>query len=306
MKNIELLVLQEQDWRFCRIDYAKKGPTYSNWQNSPYLLQSIPATGNVGVLTGRSSNGLLAIDFDGAWAWEYWQANVPYSLQELNTVVWSSGRTARAQMAFKAPQEAWPLLHTFKVNGPEDADGKKQQLEFRWDGVQSVLPPSMHPDTHKPYEWVSSPLEVEVQELPIEVLEWMFNYSPVVVHPDIEIAEVTIEDLTIDKLNECETVLKKIKQHEPVLGYDDWIRVTWATVSHIGTEAGIILMRSLWEEKQSGEYKKLMRGYNLQASPKFGSLVHRAAQHNAPKQPKRILSNAFRPQQNELKNLFQG
>jgi len=293
MLNLDLLILQEQGCRFCRIDYAQKGPTYKNWQISPYLVEQIPATGNVGVLTGEHSNGLLAVDFDGAWAWDEWERKVPYNLELLNTVTWTSWRPGRAQMGFMVPQEAWPLISTFKLTGPVDYSGKNQQLEFRWNGVQSVLPPSMHPDTHKPYEWVIAPSTVLIQELPLEVLEWMVSYAPPIETDDEGIEPVTIENLTVTQLDECERVLKKIKQHEPTLGYDDWSRVTWATVSHVGTEAGLVLMRHFWPEQSTGEYKKLLQGFNLQRSPKFGSLVHRATKHNAPTTTKSTIKKAF-------------
>ena len=287
MINSELALLP--DWRFCMIDLGVKGPRYSNWQNSPFLLQNIPPNHNVGVLTGEHSNGVIAVDFDGAFAWSYWEEHIKISIPK--TVIWTSGRDARCQMAFNVPQEMWPFIKTFKIVNNDKTEG----LEFRWNGCQSVLPPSIHPDTHKPYKWIISPADVYVEDIPLELLEWMINYIPIPKVNEIEVEEVTLENLTLDKLNECELVLQKIKRYEPKLAYDDWIRVTWATVSYLGNEAGLTLMRSLWPEQSKNEYQKLMRGYNHQASPKFGSLIHRAASHNPPKTQRQIIRQAFSP-----------
>jgi hypothetical protein len=286
MHNLELNILQEQGCRFCIIEYAKKYPTYRNWQNSPYFVEKIPENGNVGILTGEHSNGLIAIDFDGNWAWQEWGRQLPLGIEQLNTVTWTSGREGRAQMAFMVPKEAWTLIKTFKLIGPLDDAGKTQQLEFRWNGLQSVLPPSMHPDTGKLYEWVLPPSAVLIQELPIEVLEWMINYSPPIEisnSDDLPIEEITIENLTVTQLDECEAILKRIKLHEPKLCYDDWSKITWAAVSHVGSVAGVILMRQFWPEQSMGEYNKLLRHFSLQKSPKFGSLVHRVTNYTKPK-----------------------
>jgi Bifunctional DNA primase/polymerase, N-terminal len=69
------------------------------------------------------------------------------------------------------------LVKTVKLKtGARDENGKEQQLEFRWDGCQSVLPPSTHPETGR-YQWVSAPTDVEVAECPIWVIEFMIDYQ---------------------------------------------------------------------------------------------------------------------------------
>lgn len=291
MNSTELTHLT--DWRFCRMDYAKKGPTYNNWQQTPLLLQDIPASGNIGVLTGPLSNGLLAIDFDGPWAWSYWDANIAIELPD--TVTWTSGREARCQMAFTVPVEMWDFLKTFKAVEPNVEEGRKPDcLEFRWAGVQSVLPPSMHPDTKKEYEWVTSPLECAVAVLPLDLLEWMLAYVPIrKAAPTHDMPLMDLNNVTDDKIDECIKVLAQIKQHEPVLGYDDWIRVSWAAASHVGLDAARVILNDNWPEREHGEYTKLFRGFSIAKSPKFGSLVFRAASHNAPQEKKQIIKKAF-------------
>ena len=307
MTNSELRLLT--DWRFCKMDLGVKSPRYANWQKTPFSLQSVPQSGNVGILTGSQSNGVIAIDFDGEFAWRFWDENIKIPFDIINTVSWTSGRDARCQMAFKIPQEMWEFVKTFKITNDEKTEG----IEFRWEGCQSVLPPSIHPDTQKPYEWVQSPSSAPVQEIPLDLLEWMINYSPLSkVEEDLTIQEVQIEDLTIDKFNEIEKVLKRIHDYEPQLSYDDWIRITWSTVSHVGSAAGIELMKEFWPEKEKNEYARLMRGWSISKSPKFGSLIHRAASHNITKYDgisgymtrRQTINDTFYPNKQQIKKLF--
>ena len=50
-------------------------------------------------------------------------------------------------------------------------DGKEECLEFRWLGTQSVLPPSIHPLTNKPYIWINNPLQTPPALAP----EWLID-----------------------------------------------------------------------------------------------------------------------------------
>ncbi len=45
------------------------------------------------------------------------------------------------------------LLKLRNQTGVIGDDGKAEQLEFRWQNLQSVLPPSVHPTTGE-YRWV--------------------------------------------------------------------------------------------------------------------------------------------------------
>ena len=45
-------------------------------------------------------------------------------------------------------------------------------LEFRWDGCQSVLPPSKHPETGV-YKWVNPPDTTAIAMLPAKILDYL-------------------------------------------------------------------------------------------------------------------------------------
>lgn len=283
MNNSELGLLP--DWRFCKISRARppnkwKAPGEIDWQRKLYTLDQIADDDNIGVILGEASNGLLAMDFDGPWAWDYWKREIGIPFDEIDTITWTSNKPGRCQMGFSVPREAWECMPTkFAVSGPLGDDGKPQQLEFRWGtlekGFQSVLPPSIHPDNltdpNINYQWVRSPSQVAIQEVPARLLEWAFSYSK----SESEYAPLPTETISDTKLQEVDEVLSKIKAREPTLDYANWIHVTFAVASHVGKSAAAVLMNMYWPEQHSGEYTKLLKTYNAAKSPSFGSLVFR-------------------------------
>ncbi|WP_293341110.1 bifunctional DNA primase/polymerase, partial [Microcoleus sp. CAWBG58] len=152
-----------------------KCPYRKRWTKSNvdrlFCLQELEgerATG-VGLKLGL---GLLAIDIDGRAASNLLEKFAGENgLQEFDrTVAWSSGRDGRQQYLFLVPETSWHRLRNLKIlTGEIDSDGKEECLEFRWLGTQSVLPPSIHPQTGKPYYWVRSPLETPTAQAP----EWL-------------------------------------------------------------------------------------------------------------------------------------
>ena len=102
----------------------------------------------VSVVTGPLSNGVMAIDFDGPAAWkkylEFSSGQAPPFTQH-----WTSGKTDHFQILLSVPPEKWEGLKPQKI---ELENGNK--LELRWNQC-STLPPSIHPDTGKPYFWES-------------------------------------------------------------------------------------------------------------------------------------------------------
>ncbi|MEG4287024.1 bifunctional DNA primase/polymerase [Microcoleus sp. A006_D1] len=157
----------------------RKGWTKSNVDRLRCLqdLESGAATG-IGLKLGE---GLLAIDVDGDGAANLLQKLAgENSLQEFTqTVAWSSGRKGRKQYLFSVPESEWGRLRNLRIG--TDAigeDGKEESLEFRWLGTQSVLPPSVHPLTNKPYYWEKSPCETETIQAPEWLLTLCENWHP--------------------------------------------------------------------------------------------------------------------------------
>jgi hypothetical protein len=200
MNNLHLEILQLQGARFVEIVPGTKRPQGAGWQLNPRTLDQV-ATPAVGMLLGDASAGIMAVDFDGASAIEYWAEHVMDTVPD--TVMWTSGKTGRFQAAYRVPEEIRPLVPTkFARN-----TGEGEQLEWRYGrdraGFQSVLPPSIHPDRGTPYTWLEgmSPADREIAECPVELLEWAFREtaqrdvvaeirSPMNTHSD-SIAEAT-------------------------------------------------------------------------------------------------------------------
>lgn len=282
----ELELLQQQGWRFCAIapvdGKPTKGPRTPNWQRTPLTLNQIPLDNNIGVILGATSGGILAIDFDGAWAWDYWHKTItPQYGVDLdaitNTVGWSSGRNGRAQFAFRVPASEWSSLPArFNITGPEDDTGKRQGLEFRWSTeasiVQSVLPPSVHPDTLKPYFWINEPSTTAVAVAPEGLLQWGRDGKPEPLRRMGTSQPPTIATLDQSEVDNIDVLLQKLKSKYFTLEYSTWRNVAWAVYRSVGAHAGLVLMQQYYPEQHAGEYNNLMRGWDPQKSPGIGTL----------------------------------
>jgi len=279
MRDTELSLLP--DWRFCKIPYGEKGPRYKDWHKKPFTLQQVPQDNNIGIILGPASNGILAIDFDGPWAWEYWNEHICIPFDSFDTVMWTSNKPGRCQMAFTVPKDLWEHVPTvFKKNKPEpELDGKFQAIEFRWGTVdvscQSVLPPSLHPDNkidpNINYQWLRSPSETTVAEVPMRLLEWAIldrqtvnNYVP---DPVEKFEAKNVDGEEANKL--CE----ELKKYYPNLDYETWIRVTWAFCNSVGYNDGIAIMSYYYPEQKKGEYAKLSRSHTSKKQCTIGTVI---------------------------------
>ena len=298
MKNLELECLPS--WRFCRIPRGQKGPRYAGWQTEYLTLDQIGEGHNVGVILGPASAGVAALDFDGTSAWSWFTQNFP-DLEIPRTVSWASGRTDRCQMAFTVPPAYWDSLKTIKI-----ATGEREGFEFRWTGGQSVLPPSLHPDTGQEYFWVNAPDQTDLATLPDPILcHWLLAANPA------PATHVAAGDLPPPTASEIAEIYADLKQFYPNLGYDRWCTAAWVAVRELGTGDGVALMKHLWPEQVAGEYQKLVSSANPNHSrvATIGSVIHWIRQIDPRYTPARTLTgmaavNHLRRERNKLKNLI--
>lgn len=143
------------------------------------------ATG-IGVKTGEVSSGLLTTDMDGASA----EPILEYILAVTNTVLpktvcWTSGKPGRYQSAYKIPDKYREEFKEFtriakskwvKDDGNVIECAPKEQIEFRYNGVQSALPPSWHPETGA-YYWINSPEDTDIAYLPDAICELLLSIN---------------------------------------------------------------------------------------------------------------------------------
>jgi hypothetical protein len=151
-----------------------KRPYQKNWVKEQCSRSEILAELQSGKATGvglKLGNGLLAVDIDGESAT---QLLLKLSGQNILpvTTAWTSGRPGRKQFLFAVAEKDWSRPRNLRIGtGVLGVDGAEECLEFRWLGTQSVLPPSVHPHTNKPYIWINNLLQTPPALAP----EWLIN-----------------------------------------------------------------------------------------------------------------------------------
>lgn len=170
----------ELGWGLCRFASSTKGPNLPGWNQPRLVIDSlekasqITEDSNIGLV--HQASNTCALDIDNL---EYARLMFGEFGIDLDTVLGAglqitSGRPNRAKAIFRIP--AYLLGATmFKINWP-DRDNPNELIcvaEFRVGAVQDVLPPSIHPDTGRPYQWINAPWDNnnEVPELPFEIAQ---------------------------------------------------------------------------------------------------------------------------------------
>lgn len=208
-------------WKLCGIDTGKKAPTYPAWNENPIDADAVEGLDGAGLLHALS--GTAALDIDDMESARPWLAERGVDIDALlaapEAVMISSGRYNRAKLLYRLKLP----MRTLKPTGSgvelrcATADGKS---------VQDVLPPTIHPDTKKPYAWKYGdeliahwsnlpPLPASLlalwRQLLAEIPAGTVNSAP---RADVALA----------------TVRKAIYQfivtkHKDVTNYEDWIEV---------------------------------------------------------------------------------
>jgi predicted P-loop ATPase len=163
-----------------------KAPKTKGWETKQFDRRDITdgivkgRFSGVGIKLGEPSGGIVALDVDGLVAKKA-LADILGEDSLPKTVAFSSGKPGCAQYLFKVPQAKQDGLKPKKEGFANTSTNKKEDLDFRWTGNQSVLPPSAHPETPC-YFWVDgcSPDDVEIAELPEKLLNfWLTLINPV-------------------------------------------------------------------------------------------------------------------------------
>ena len=144
--------------------YGSSWITIKDTQQAEDFYKEHPDCG-IGVNLGESR--ICSADLDWPEAIEYIEEEFGLKFGELvhdNPTV----RGKQLRIMFKMPADL-PLGYC-KLNWVDDKGKSRTVFELRAskpeDNRQDVLPPSIHPDTGKPYEWVTSPSKVALKEPP--------------------------------------------------------------------------------------------------------------------------------------------
>lgn len=266
------------------IDRGSKAPRYPRWNLISYKLEDVPRSKNIGLMLGPKSGGTLAIDFDGMSSFSWWEKNVPYDLRSLlsSSAVWQ-GRSGRCQIALRVPETLWDLVPSkFAITTGVGSDGKPEQIEWRWSpgdlGVQSVLPPSIHPDTGEPYQWLNPPSKTGIAIVPDEVLAWAIQYRLPKVEPTV-VHYHSGSGSDIDQ-KQVETILDELVKHYPQLPYDDWFRVACIVANAVGDSVAVNMLQARWPEQIAGEYMRKIKSRDSSRTGTLGSLVFMIRKYN--------------------------
>lgn len=162
-----------QGWHLCKIPAGQKGPRSPGWQKKENAITTADQVQqqltdcNVGLLHEHSRT--CAIDIDdyqkSVEFLEQYDIDLMQLLSADDAVQISSGKPNRAKLLYKLPEGVEPLPR--KTMGGDN----NQALELRCKGVQDVLPPSIHPETKKPYTWAGAGDFRKLPELPTQLLK---------------------------------------------------------------------------------------------------------------------------------------
>jgi CRISPR-associated protein Cmr3 len=262
---------------------GKKIPYRQCWQSEQPIsheeiakdIRSGKAKG-VGLRTGGISGGIIAIDADGPAAHEK-ILELSNSEALPNTVAFSSNRPGRCQYLFYIPPEYWESIRTTKIGtGVKGDDGKEEKLELRWDGCQSVLPPSAHPSTGV-YQWRKSFTEIAIAPAPMWVIKAMLiEQEPQ--QPERHTTAYTRKARTGEQWTDTEWALSYLSALNSYRAddYDDWLTVGMALHS---ADNSLLTEWDTWSS-QSPKYKpgvceKKWKSFKGQGVS-LGSLAHMA------------------------------
>lgn len=230
-------------WVLVPIPEGQKGPTAKGWNTRDRCVSTEERAARLDANVGlaHAYSGTCSIDFDdleraAAYLKEH-QIDVNMLLKAPDAVRISSGRANRAKLLYRLET---PLPSLKLVEYTAD-DGKKYKaLELRCattkgTTVQDVLPPSIHPDTGKPYAWEYGDELIgdwrNLPAIPDALLKlWQSLLAPANGLDLAHKASSGAQEINFELLRQT------LAGHNPDAGYDDWLKVGMAL--HHETDGG--------------------------------------------------------------------
>lgn len=223
---------KKHGWALCDIPPGTKGPTVKGWNQLNYV-----AHGRQGVGLCHAWSGTCTLDIDNypvAFDWFKAQGvDLDLLLARADSVQIVSGRPNRAKLLFRlntpiASIGVAPYKAISKKSGKEEVFHAAELRCATKNGlsVQDVLPPTIHPETGKPYQWAYGDDLVghwsTLPDLPEKVLGiWMAQLGDQTpVQQDSEAAPATSRGMSTEAL---QALLEKHPAEE--CAYDDWLKV---------------------------------------------------------------------------------
>lgn len=240
-------------WQLCDIPPGTKGPRTPGWQ-----IKGALSHGKGGVGLCHAFSGTCSLDIDDYSLALEWLHKSGVDLDDLITAPDSvqivSGRVNRAKLLYRmdAPMASVSLCEYQKIS---EKTGKMQTFhafELRCatkDGtsVQDVLPPTIHPDTGKPYTWAYGDDTFghwsNLPPIPPALLA-IWQNSQVVLPLEQKVA-AEVKGATSAE------VLKLLSGVDPDSSYADWLKVGMALHHEFqGSNNGLVAWND-WSAKGS-------------------------------------------------------
>lgn len=245
----------KRGWSLIPIAFKKKPPkgfTWAKYQTNRPTESDLQKWfddskyKNLAVIVGDVSGGLAIIDFDSIQAYEWWSRKYPELAGKLPTVKTSRGR------------------HVY-FRSKSGENKKYNKIDLLAKNKYAILPPSLHPDTKSPYEWLI-PLNGELPEL--DPLTW-------------NLEEFTEDTEDIEEIEDIEAISKEVfafenLDREAQSYINEAIKCTLPDKQ--GYRNSLIFQYCRWlkgyskfEKCEAGQLKPLVKLWHEKALPAIGT-----------------------------------
>lgn len=231
----------EHGWGICGIERGKKSPAYPGWNTKSIPLEAADGLDGAGLLHALSGTAALDIDdLETARPWLLERGvDVDALMADPAAVMVSSGRHNRAKLLYRLKRP----MRTLKPTGSgvelrcATADGKS---------VQDVLPPTVHPDTKRPYQWkYGDPLVGHWSHLPPMPASLLALWRGLLAEIPAETAKTSPRiDASIETVRKA--IYNYIRIHnKDVADYADWLEIGMRLHEQTGGAADGL---DIWDE----------------------------------------------------------
>ena len=224
------------------IPLGLKGPRATDW-NLPDKVVTDPKvaallTGNIGIAHALCRPfPTVALDIDDLDKGTVWLGNRGVSLPALlnapDAVQITSGRPGRAKILYRLQKGQAPI-QTLQIKDPATHE---MILEFRCAtanglSVQDVLPPSIHPDTGRPYEWAGKGSWRNIPSMPeLLILIWRAEIAKRSLGRPARAEGHVVSTAVEDTPRQRAMVLRMLEHVSADCSYDIYRNIVWAILS---------------------------------------------------------------------------
>jgi putative DNA primase/helicase len=157
----------------CKAPDLKSWKEYTTTRQPAPIIKMFHWTGNIGIVNGV--NDMRTTDLDGCS-----DADFLFKYLELmgiepgyQWVSYTPGKGGGFHVYIQCEGDLPMTENGVLVGYPKDSD-RFQQIELRWKDCVTMIPPSVHPDTHKEYQWAFGTPETPVAIVPLAIVQKAF------------------------------------------------------------------------------------------------------------------------------------